>query len=57
MLDMALLDGEYELGVDIASADLSHYYDMFERAIGFWVKSSDGAQGLVDLGVRVTIKK
>jgi lipopolysaccharide transport system ATP-binding protein len=56
-LSFPLLDGGYELGVDIASADFSHYYDMLERALGFWVKSSNGAKGLADLSAKVTISK
>jgi lipopolysaccharide transport system ATP-binding protein len=55
--DMTLIEGEYELGVDVAATDFSHYCDRLERAMGFWVKSSNGAQGLVDLGAKVTIKK
>jgi ABC-type polysaccharide/polyol phosphate transport system ATPase subunit len=49
-----LLDGQYELGVDAASADLSHYYDRLERALTFTVKDSTGARGLVDLGAQVS---
>lgn len=56
-LGMTLLDGIYELGVDVASADLSHYYDMLERALGFAVTNSIGAQGLVDLRAKVNITK
>ncbi len=56
-LDMPLLDGEYELGVDVIATDFSHYYDRLERAMGFWVKSSEGAQGLVDLGAKVRFEK
>ncbi|MCX6043823.1 MAG: ABC transporter ATP-binding protein [Chloroflexi bacterium] len=56
-LDMPLLDGEYELGVDVIATDFSHYYDRLERAMGFWVKSSDGAQGLVDLEAKVRFEK
>lgn len=55
-LALPLLDGEYELGVDVISNDFSHYYDRLERALGFWVKSGDGAQGLVDLKARVAFK-
>jgi ABC-type polysaccharide/polyol phosphate transport system ATPase subunit len=54
-LDMPLLDGEYDLGVDIAAADFSHYYDRLERALGFWVRSGEGAQGLVDLNAQMRI--
>lgn len=53
---LPLLDGHYELGADIASADLSHYYDRVERAMGFWIKSTDGAKGLADLGARVSFE-
>jgi ABC-type polysaccharide/polyol phosphate transport system ATPase subunit len=57
VMSFPLLDGGYELGVDIAAGDLSHYYDVLERALGFWVKSSNGAQGLADLRAKVTIRK
>ena len=56
-LNLSVLEGEYELGVDIVASDFSHYYDRLERAMGFWVKSSNGAKGLVDLEAKVTIKK
>ena len=32
--------------VDITAADLSHFYDRLENALGFWVKHANGAQGL-----------
>jgi ABC-type polysaccharide/polyol phosphate transport system ATPase subunit len=54
-LDVPLLDGTYELGVDIADTDFSHFYDCLERALGFSIIASNGAQGLVDLGAKVTI--
>jgi lipopolysaccharide transport system ATP-binding protein len=56
-LELPLLDGEYDLGVDIASTDASHYYDRLERALGFVVQSSSGAQGLVDLGAEFRLEK
>ncbi len=56
-LEIPLLDGEYELGVDVIATDFSHYYDRLERAMSFWVKSSDSAQGLVDLNARVSFQK
>ncbi len=56
-LDVPLLDGTYELGVDIADTDFSHFYDCLERALGFSVIASNGAQGLVDLGAKVTINR
>ena len=48
-LNMFLLDGEYELGVDIASSNFSHFYDSLESALGFSVVGSDGAKGLANL--------
>jgi ABC-type polysaccharide/polyol phosphate transport system ATPase subunit len=56
-LALPLLDGEFELGVDIAAHDFSHYYDRLERALSFWVQGSQGAQGLVDLGVQMNIHR
>jgi lipopolysaccharide transport system ATP-binding protein len=56
-INARLLDGEYELGVDIASAELSHYYDRQERATTFWVKGGNGAKGLVDLDAQINIKQ
>jgi ABC-type polysaccharide/polyol phosphate transport system ATPase subunit len=52
-LKLPLLEGTYELGADIAAADLSHFYDRVERALTFWVQDRSGARGLVDLGARV----
>ncbi|MDQ3249908.1 MAG: ABC transporter ATP-binding protein, partial [Chloroflexota bacterium] len=56
-LDLPLLEGEYDLGVDVIATDFSHYYDRLERAMGFWVKSADGAQGLVDLDAKVAFHR
>ncbi len=56
-LDCPLMEGEYQLGVDIASTTFSHYYDRLEHALGFWVKSGEQAKGLVDLNAQVEIKK
>lgn len=56
-LSLPLLDGDYELGVDIAAADFSHFYDCLERALGFSVIGSNGAQGLVNLEAKVLINK
>jgi ABC-type polysaccharide/polyol phosphate transport system ATPase subunit len=56
-INTRLLDGEYQLGVDIASSDLSHYYDRMERALGFWVKGPDSAHGLADLEAKVSIRR
>jgi lipopolysaccharide transport system ATP-binding protein len=55
-LQLALLSGNYEMSIDVAAADLSHFYDCLERALGFSVISSDGAKGLVDLGAKINIR-
>lgn len=57
VLDLPLLEGEFELGVDVIAADFSHYYDRLERALSFWVQSGTAAQGLVDLQAAITIQK
>jgi hypothetical protein len=57
LIVLHLLDGEYQLGVDIASAGFSHYFDRLERAMGFWVKGTDGAKGLADLEADVKFEK
>ena len=56
-LNMYLLDGEYELGVDIASSNFSHFYDLLERALGFSVVGSDEAKGLANLDAKFSILK
>jgi lipopolysaccharide transport system ATP-binding protein len=56
-LIIPLLENEYQLGVDVSASDYSVYYDRLERATNFMVEGSDGAQGLVDLGARITINK
>ena len=52
-LSINLLEGEYQLGVDVGSADLTHYFDRMERALSFGVKGSEGAQGLVNLNAAI----
>ncbi|MBN1571265.1 MAG: ABC transporter ATP-binding protein [Acidobacteria bacterium] len=56
-MKLPLLAGEYEISVDIASADLSHYYDRLERAIGFGIEGPQEAQGLLDVGATVEFIK
>jgi ABC-type polysaccharide/polyol phosphate transport system ATPase subunit len=56
-LDVPLLDGEYELGADIASSDFKYYLDRIERALSFWVLGTKSAKGIVDLKAKVIIKK
>ncbi len=54
-LNLPLLEGIYELGVDAAAADLSHYYDRLERALSFNVVGPEGREtkGLVDLNANI----
>lgn len=52
-LKLPLLDGAYDVGVDVAAANLTQYYDRIEHAASFWIKESSGAQGLVNLEAQV----
>jgi ABC-type polysaccharide/polyol phosphate transport system ATPase subunit len=54
---MPLLEGQYDLGADIASADLRHYYDRLESAMSFVMRSSGGAKGMVDLSADVSFEE
>lgn len=56
-LELPLLEGEFELGVDVIANDFSHYYDRLERAMSFWVQASAGAQGLIDLNATIAFQK
>lgn len=56
-INTSLLDGEYQLGVDVAATDFSHYYDRMESALGFWVKGTTSAQGIADLQAKFQIKQ
>ncbi len=55
--EVHLLEGTYELGVDVTAADLSHFYDRVERSLDFLVVDSNRAKGLVDLASSVVIRK
>jgi len=48
-LELNLLSGTYHLGVDLAYADLSRYYDRLDRAADFVVTSSNDVRGIADL--------
>jgi ABC-type polysaccharide/polyol phosphate transport system ATPase subunit len=54
-VQMSLLDGEYELGVDIAETDFNHYYDRVERALAFAVIGDDSAKGVADLRAQIRV--
>jgi hypothetical protein len=55
-IQLPLLEGQYDLGADIASPDLRYYYDRVERAMGFVVRNKKGAKGLADLDARFSIQ-
>ncbi|CAG0942025.1 Teichoic acids export ATP-binding protein TagH [Anaerolineae bacterium] len=57
VMKLPLLDGEYQIDVDVADSKLSHYYDRLEGALGFWVKSDNSAKGLVDLKAEARITR
>lgn len=52
---LPLLAGQYDLGVDLAAADLSHYHDRLERALSFTIWDVPGARGIADLGASFEI--
>lgn len=55
LLNLPLVDGHYELGVDIAAHDLSHYYDRAERALTFRIAGTNAIRGVADLSAQITI--
>lgn len=48
-LHLNLAQGTYFLGINLAYADLSRYYDRIDRALDFVVTSKSGAKGIADL--------
>jgi ABC-type polysaccharide/polyol phosphate transport system ATPase subunit len=56
-LNLHLVDGTYEFGVDVAAADLSHYLDRIERAMSFHVvgPGEGKAKGLVNLDATISV--
>lgn len=56
-IKLPLLEGYYELGVDITAYDLSCFYDRVEFALGFSIVNSNGAKGLVNLGANFATRK
>jgi ABC-type polysaccharide/polyol phosphate transport system ATPase subunit len=57
LIEVALLEGFYELGVDVTSRDLTHFYDRMERSVGFSVTGGNGAKGLAELSAQVSIER
>jgi lipopolysaccharide transport system ATP-binding protein len=56
-INLPLLEGIYELGGDIASRDLHHYYDRIEKAFNFTITGANEAKGLVDLQPKFYLNK
>ena len=54
-LDVPLLNGSYEVGVNVGAADLTHYYDRVERALTFRVVHEGEVNGIVDMQARIDI--
>ena len=54
-LNTPLLDGLYEVDVDIVPNNLSHFYDRIERAAAFSITGTTWAKGLVDLDAKLEI--
>lgn len=54
-LRLNLVAGTYQLGVDLAYADLSCYYDRMERAVDLVVTGGDGARGTAGLRASFTV--
>lgn len=46
---MDVVEGIYELGIDLAYADLTRYYDRIESAASVVVEGGDGGKGIADL--------
>jgi lipopolysaccharide transport system ATP-binding protein len=56
-INVPLLDGSYELGVDVTAPDLSSYFDRLERALTFQVTGREYLRGLVDLEAIIEIER
>jgi lipopolysaccharide transport system ATP-binding protein len=56
-LNLPLLDGTYEVGVNIVAADLSHFYDYQERSLTFSIIDFGVSKGLVDLDAKLSVRK
>jgi lipopolysaccharide transport system ATP-binding protein len=55
-LKLNLTSGTYHLGVDLAYADLSSYYDRLDCAVDFVVTGGNGARGVADLQAAVVVE-
>jgi ABC-type polysaccharide/polyol phosphate transport system ATPase subunit len=54
-LELNLAAGTYYLGVNIATRDLTRYYDRIDRALDFVVTGGDGARGIANLNATYTL--
>ena len=51
-LQMNVVDGIYQIGMDLHYQDLTCYYDRLESAATVVVHGGEGAKGVADLGCR-----
>jgi hypothetical protein len=56
-MKLNLVSGSYSLGVDLAYADLSCYYDRMVRAVDFVVTGGSGSRGVADLQAEIEVKE
>jgi lipopolysaccharide transport system ATP-binding protein len=56
-LKLNLVNGIYQLGVDLAYHDLSRYYDRLDRALDFVITGGSGARGYADLEASVEVNE
>jgi lipopolysaccharide transport system ATP-binding protein len=56
-LDLHLLDGTYNVAIDLAYADLSCYYDYIANAINFTVTGARRARGVANLCASVSFEQ
>jgi len=54
---LPLLNGSYDLSVNIGAPDFGHYYDRLENALTFEVVDAVNAKGIVDLNSKVNFLK
>lgn len=54
-ITLPLLEGFYELGVNVTPPSMSHFYDILERALEFWVDGGNGAEGIADFNAEFSM--
>ena len=54
-MQLNLAQGTYELGINLAYADLTRYYDRNDRVMDFVVSARRGARGVADLDASFSV--